>query len=37
MKVRLNNQAAAEYNLKRTSLLRNAEGMRDIFLRREMN
>ena len=37
MKIRLNSQAAAEFILKRTGLLRKAEGMKDIYIRREMN
>ena len=37
MKIRLNNQVAAEYILKRTGLLRKAEDMKDIYIRREMN
>ncbi len=37
MKIRLNTQAAAEYILRRTSLLRKIEGMKDIYIRREMN
>ncbi len=37
MKIRLNTQAAAEYILRRTSLLRKIEGVKDIYIRREMN
>ena len=37
MKVRLNNQAAEEFILKRTGLLKKAEGMNNIYIRREMN
>ncbi len=37
MKIRLNTQAAAEYTLRRTSLLRKIEGVKDIYIRREMN
>ncbi len=34
MKIRLNTQAAAEYILRRTSLLRKIEGMKDIYKKR---
>ena len=37
MKVRLDSQVAAEMILRRTSYLRKAEGMKDIYIRREMN